>query len=92
MEEWWEVPSSSSGADLNLISRMFDPSCGLLSKKNELKWTHIRTRILPDLTEAGVTAKTEEFQRRLLAIAAELLELDNHVDEDDDVGDVNQDI
>ncbi len=60
-------------------------------KKNELKWIHIRTRILPDLTEAGVTAKTEEFQRRLLAIATELLDLDDHLDEDD-VGDVGQDV
>jgi hypothetical protein len=60
-------------------------------KKNELKWIHIRTRILPDLTEAGVTAKTEEFQQRLLAIAAELLELDDHVD-DNDVADVNQNV
>jgi hypothetical protein len=47
-------------------------------------------RILPDLTEAGVTTKTEEFQQQLLAIVAELLELDNNGDEDD-VGDVNQD-
>ena len=60
-------------------------------KKNELKWIHIRTRILPDLTEAGVTAKTEEFQQRLLAIAAELLELDDHV-EDNDVADVDQNV
>jgi hypothetical protein len=38
-----------------------------------------------------VTAKTEEFQQRLLAIAAELLELDDHVD-DNDVADVDQNV
>jgi hypothetical protein len=56
LEEWWEVKISSSGVDLKLVLRMFDPSCGLLSKNNVglLKWIHIHTRILPDLTEAGV--------------------------------------
>ncbi len=62
-----------------------------MGHEHQSKWIHIRTRILPDLTEAGVTAKTEEFQQRLLAIAAELLELDDHV-EDNDVADVDQNV
>ncbi len=37
LEEWWEVRPNSSGPNLNLVLRMFDPLCGLLSKKNELK-------------------------------------------------------
>jgi hypothetical protein len=87
LDEWWEVRLTSSGADLNLVLRMFDPSCGLLSKRNEMKCAvHIRT----NLTEAGATAKTEEFQQHLLAIAVELLELDDNLDKDN-VGHVKQD-
>jgi hypothetical protein len=87
LEEWWEVRPNSSGPDLNLVLRMFDPSCGLLSKKNELKWSHIATSILPNLTEAGVTAKSEEYVRRLVAIATELDELNgNENDDTEDAG------
>ncbi len=72
---------------MNLVLRMFDPSCGLLSKKNELKWSHIATSILPNLTEAGVTAKSEEYVRRLVAIATELDELNgNENDYTEDAG------
>ena len=47
LEEWWQVRPNSSGLDLNLLLRMFNPSCGLLSKRNEVKWSHIETTLLP---------------------------------------------
>jgi hypothetical protein len=75
---------------MNLVLMMFDPSCSLLSKKIELKWNHIRTKILSNFMEAVVTAKSEEYQRRLLTIAAELNELNNNEDEDD-ANDADQD-
>jgi hypothetical protein len=92
VEQWWEVRPNSSGPDLNLVLRMFDPSCGLLSKRNELKWNHIATKILPKLTEAGVTAKSEEYDRRLREIATELEDLSNNEEDvEQDTADVNQD-
>jgi hypothetical protein len=58
---------------------MFDPSCHLLSKKIEPGWNHIRTKVMTNLTEADVTAKSEEYQRHLLTIAAEINELTNNM-------------
>jgi hypothetical protein len=45
---------------------------------------------MPNLTDAGITAKSGESQQCLLTIAAELNELKNNEDEDD-VHDAEQD-
>jgi hypothetical protein len=39
--------------------------------------------MMPNLTEAGVATKSEEYQQCLLTIATELNELNNNEDEDD---------
>jgi hypothetical protein len=55
----------------------------MLWKKKNLQWAMIQSKVLPLLSVSAVIAKEEELSRWLIAIAAELIELNKEVDEDD---------
>jgi hypothetical protein len=83
VEQYWEIFGTSSQDDLRLLLRLFVPNSGMLWKKKDLQWAMVQSKVLPLLSVSTVKAKEEELRRGLIAIAAELIELNKDVDEDE---------
>lgn len=62
--EYWTVSKTSSAADLTMILRLFDPSCGKLSKKVSEQFEHITRKKLQQKSKLAFDRKVEEYQER----------------------------
>jgi len=55
-----------------MLLRLVAPQSGMISKGEQAMWNYIEKNLLPMLSQAAVDAKSEEYARRLDALAEEL--------------------
>lgn len=78
----WTVSKTSSAADMTMMLRSFDPSCGKLSKKVSEQCEHITRKKLEQKSQLAFDRKVEECEERAK-------EIETHLNQNND--DVSQD-
>ncbi len=92
-ETYWEPHASSHGDDLKLFLRLFEPASGALSKRKLEQWAFILAeKIVPQLSEAPFIAKEQAIHRQLDATVAELKELNEVAEDQEEDADETEDI
>ncbi len=74
-DAYWVFSLQSSQLELSMLLRLVAPQSGMLSKGKQAMWDYIEKNLLPMLSQAAVDAKSEEYARRLDALAGELAAL-----------------